>query len=80
VRRSFEVIASTPLDSVDRKAVNRDAVVACRVAGSGLYIKSLKRQLRRRRLTPPLLEHDLVAEMRGERQKVLPAPPSQSAT
>ena len=33
LRRSFEVIANTPLDSVDRRAVNRDAVVACRVAG-----------------------------------------------
>jgi hypothetical protein len=80
VRRSFEAIASTPLESVDRKTVNRDAVVACRVAGSGLYVKSLKRQLRRRRLTPPLLEHDLVAEMRGERQEVLPAPPSKFTT
>jgi predicted secreted protein len=80
VRRSFEAMAATPIDSVERKAVNRDAVVACRVTGSGLYVKSLERQLRRRRLTPPLLEHDLVAEMRGERQEVLPAPPNQSAT
>jgi predicted secreted protein len=80
VRRSFEVMANTPLDSVDRKTVNRDAVVACRLAGSGLYINSLKRQLRRRRLTPPLLEHDLVTEMRGERQQVLPTSPGKSAT
>jgi predicted secreted protein len=77
LRRSFEVMAATPIDSVDRRAINRDAVIACRVAGSGLYIKSLERQLRRRRLTSPLLEHDLVAEMRGEHQEVLPAPPSQ---
>jgi hypothetical protein len=77
LRRSFEVMAATPIDSVERRAVNRDAVIACRVAGSGLYIKSLERQLRRRRLTSPLLEHDLVAEMRGEHQEVLPAPPSQ---
>ena len=77
IRRSFEVMAATPINSVDRKAFNRDAVVACRVAGSGLYIKSLKRQLRRRGLTPSLLEHDLVAEMRGERQRVLSGPPSQ---
>jgi predicted secreted protein len=79
VRRSLEAIAATPIDSVERKAVNRDAVVACRVAGSGLYIRSLERQLRRRRLAPALLEHDLVAEMRGERQEVLPDPPSQAA-
>jgi predicted secreted protein len=77
LRRSLDVMATTPIDSVDRQAFNRDAVVACRVAGSGLYIKSLERQLRRRRLTPPLLEHDLVAEMRGERQEVLLRGPSQ---
>jgi hypothetical protein len=80
LRRSFEAMASIPVDSVDRRAVNRDAVVACRAAGSGYYIKAVQRQLRRRRLTPPLLEHDLVAEMRGERQEVLPASPVQSAT
>ena len=51
---------------------------ACRIAGAGLYVKSLERQLRRRGLTPPLLEHDLVAEMRGERQDVLPGPPSET--
>jgi predicted secreted protein len=75
IRRSFEVMAQTPPNSVDRKTINRDAVVACRVAGSGLYVRSLKRQLRRRGLTPPLLEHDLVAEMRGQHQQVFPTPP-----
>ena len=80
LRRSFEVMAATPIESVDRRAFNRDAVVACRVAGSGLYIRALERQLRRRGLTPSLLEHDLVAEMRGERQRVLSGPPSQPTT
>jgi predicted secreted protein len=78
MRRSFEVMAHTPIDSVDRGAINRDAVVACRVAGSGLYISSLERQLRRRRLTIPLLEHDLVAEMRGQRQQILSTSPGDS--
>lgn len=79
IRRSFEVMARTSPDSADRRAINRDAVVACRLAGSGLYISALKRQLRRRGLTPPLLEHDLVAEMRGQRQHVLPTSPGHSA-
>jgi hypothetical protein len=80
LRRSFEAMATIPIDSLDRGTVNRDAVVACRAAGSGLYIKAIKRQLRRRGLTPPLFEHDLVAEMRGERQEVLPPWPDQPAT
>ena len=75
MRRSFEVMAHTSPDSVDRKTINRDAVIACREAGEGLYISALKRQLRRRRLTIPLLEHDLVAEMHGRRQQVLPRSP-----
>jgi hypothetical protein len=79
IRRSFEAIAHTPPESVDRKTINRDAVIACRVAGSGFYIRSLRRQLARRGLTPPLLEHDLVAEMHGQRQQVLPPPPGSSA-
>lgn len=74
IRRSFEVMARTPLDSVDRKTFNREAVVACRVTGEGLYVRALKRQLRRRRLSVPLLEHDLVAEMHGQPQHVLKHP------
>ena len=79
IRRSFEVIAQTPPNSADRKTINRDAVIACRVAGSGFYIRSLKRQLDRRGLTPSLVEHDLVAEMHGQRQQVLPPPPERPA-
>jgi predicted secreted protein len=80
LRRSFEVIAHTPPDTVDRKTLNREAVAACRVAGSGLYISALKRQLRRRRLAVPLLEHDLVAEMRGQRQHLFSSLPGQAAS
>jgi len=54
--------------------VNRDVVLAARRAGTGIFIKALERELRRRGLAVPLFEHDLVAEMRGERQRVLDAP------
>jgi predicted secreted protein len=80
IHRSFEAIASIPVDHADRNAVNRDAVIACRKAGSGLYIRALERQLRRRRLTTALLEHDLIAELRGERQQVIPPTPRPSAS
>jgi hypothetical protein len=51
--------------------VNREVVLASRRAGSGIFIRSLQRRLRHRRLEVPLLEHDLVAEMRGEHQRLL---------
>jgi hypothetical protein len=35
------------------------------------FIKALDRELKRRRLTVPALEHALAAELRGERQAVL---------
>jgi predicted secreted protein len=79
IRRSFQAMARIPAGTADRDTVNRDVVVACREAGSGLYIRSLKRELRRRRLTTELLEHDLVAEMRGQPQQVLPKPGGDSA-
>jgi predicted secreted protein len=74
IRRSFEVMARTPPRHADRRTINRDVLVACRTAGQGLFVRALARELRRRRIEAPLLEHDLVAEMRGERQRVLPAP------
>jgi predicted secreted protein len=72
IRRSFEVMARTPPRHADRATINRDVLVACRNAGQGLFVRALARELRRRRIDVPLLEHDLVAEMRGERQRVLP--------
>ena len=71
IRRSFEAMAATPADGLDRNRVNREVVLACRQAGTGIFITSLRRQLRRRGLAVPLLEHDLIAEMRGQRQAVL---------
>jgi predicted secreted protein len=71
IRRSFEAMARTPAGAIDRRRVNRDVVLACRQAGAGIFIRSLQRQLRRRGLAVPLLEHDLVAEMHGQQQHVL---------
>jgi predicted secreted protein len=72
MRRSLDVIAAQAPESVDRSALNREAVVASRRAGAGIFTRALQRELRRRHLTVPLWEHDLVAEMRGEHQQVLP--------
>jgi predicted secreted protein len=74
IRRSFEAMASMPAGGFDRSRVNREVVLACRKAGAGMFIQSLQRQLRRRGLAAPLLEHDLAIEMRGERQRLLGDP------
>jgi predicted secreted protein len=74
LRRSLEAAAALPLESIDRATFNRDVVVACRVSGQGLYVRELRRQLDRKGLNVPFLEHDLVAEMRGESQTLALTP------
>lgn len=76
LRRSFEVLAGCPFACIDRETVNRRAVAACRVPGQGLFIRTLRRQLRRRGIEPQFLEHDLIAEMNGTPRAldVVPAP------
>lgn len=66
LRRSLEVVASCPLAQLTREVMNEQVVLACRTAGEGLFIRVLRRELRRRGLEVPMLEHDLVAELRGE--------------
>ena len=68
LRRSFEVIASCPVAELDRDTFNRRAIVDCRTAGEGLFLRTLALQLARRRLSIPFAEYDLVAEMRGAPQ------------
>ena len=74
LRRSLEAVAARPVESIDRPTFNREVVVACRVSGEGLYVRTLRRQLEAKGLDVPFLEHDLVAEMRGESQ-ALALPP-----
>lgn len=65
LRRSAAVLASCPLASLDRRTVNERAIAGCRIAGEGLFVHALRRELTRRGLDVPFAEHDLVAEMRG---------------
>jgi predicted secreted protein len=73
MRRSFEAVAACPLAAISRDKINECAVIRCRVAGEGLFIRSLRRQLSRRGLAIPLLEHDLVEEMHGQEARSLVA-------
>ena len=51
--------------------MNEQAVLGCRRPGEGRFIKALDRELKRRRLTVSVFEHDLAAELRGKRQAVI---------
>jgi uncharacterized protein YbbK (DUF523 family) len=73
LRASLEVVAACPAAALTRDVMNEQAVLGCRRPGEGLFITALDRELKRRRLTVPALEHDLAAELRGQRQAVLDA-------
>ena len=76
MRASLEVVASCPAAALTRDVMNERAVLGCRREGEGLFIAALDRQLRRRGLEVPALEHDLAAELRGSQQVLLTARPS----
>jgi predicted secreted protein len=66
--RAFECVAACPFAALRRQAINDDVLLACRTAGEGMFLRLLRLRLRRLRLDVPLLEHDLIAEMRGVAQ------------
>jgi uncharacterized protein YbbK (DUF523 family) len=68
MRRSFETIAACPLAAINTAMINERVVTACRVPGEGLFVRALRRQLRRRKIEVPFLEHDLIVEMQGRGQ------------
>jgi uncharacterized protein YbbK (DUF523 family) len=74
LRASLEVVAACPAAALTRDVMNEQAVLGCRRPGEGLFIKALDRQLKRRGKTVPALEHDLAAELRGQRQILLATP------
>ena len=71
LRASLDVVAACPAAALTRDVMNDKAVLDCRQAGAGLFVKALDRALARRRLTVDAFEHDLAAELRGQRQSVL---------
>jgi uncharacterized protein YbbK (DUF523 family) len=74
LRASLEVVAACPAAAMTRDVMNEQAVLGCRRAGEGLFIKALDRRLKHRRITVPALEHDLAAELHGKRQILLGTP------
>ncbi len=75
LRASLDVVAACPAAALTRDVMNDQAVLACRESGEGLFINALDKALKRRRLTVPAFEHDLAAELRGERQAAVASSP-----
>lgn len=75
LRASLEVVATCPAAALTREVMNERAVLGCRQPGEGMFVTALGRELKRRKVTVPAFEHDLVAELGGRRQTVLAGGP-----
>ena len=74
LRASLDVLAACPAASLTRQVMNDHAVLSCRRPGEGIFIHELDRQLKRRGIALPALEHDLAGELQGDVQPLLEAP------
>jgi uncharacterized protein YbbK (DUF523 family) len=64
VRRSVEVAAGCTVGATDAATFNTSLMSTAVNAGSGYFIKALRRGLKHRHLMIPFYEHDLVTELR----------------
>lgn len=71
LRAAGETLAGIDPSKVTRADFNRDVVASHVVTGRGLFMAELEARLARCRVTVPLLEHDLVAELAGTRSNVV---------
>lgn len=65
MRRTVQTLARCELSTLDRETFNREVIVGGVIAGQGLFVRALRRAIRRRGIDVPFLEHDLIAEVSG---------------
>jgi predicted secreted protein len=63
---AVEAMAACPLAALEREAFNRQVIAANVVAGEGLFVRQLRRALRRRGIQVPFQEHELLPTMRED--------------
>jgi uncharacterized protein YbbK (DUF523 family) len=67
MRRTVKAIARCDISTLERTSFNRKVIANNVVAGEGLFTRELRRALRQRGIAIPFLEHDLIAELSGQR-------------
>jgi uncharacterized protein YbbK (DUF523 family) len=63
VPQSLEVIADVDAATVDARSFNAALMGTARTDGDGLFMRAIRRGLRRRHIEVPFLEHDLAIEL-----------------
>lgn len=70
MKKSFEFYASNKIDNVNRDRFNHELYEKCLENGSGIFLKEIKKQMKKRNLQVPVYAHNLISEMQGEACKI----------
>lgn len=68
--KSFEFLANTEIDNLDRMKMNESGIKELLIKGKGFFIETLEGELRKKNITVRFYEHDLVSEMTGKKTKI----------
>ena len=72
LRAAGDALSALDVSGVTPEAFNRDVIRAGVVPGRGLFMEELAARLSRSRVAVTLIEHDLVAELRGAPSTAVP--------
>jgi len=70
IRRSFEFLANTDIDDLDRKRMNELGVNELIIEGKGFFIEAIEKELKKKNISVRFYEHDLSTEIKGEEIKI----------
>ncbi len=66
IKDSFEYLANTSVECINRKEMNEFYFKKSLIKGSGLFVEALRSELKKRDIEVKFYEHSLVSESQGE--------------
>jgi predicted secreted protein len=70
IGKSFEFLANTEMDDLDRNRMNELGVEELLIEGKGFFIEAIEKELKRKNINVRFYEHDLSSEIKGEAIKI----------
>ncbi|MBP1700027.1 MAG: hypothetical protein H6Q41_5215 [Deltaproteobacteria bacterium] len=70
IRKSFEFLANTNMDGLDRERMNELGVRELIIEGKGFFIEAIDKELKKKKINVRFYEHDLSSEIKGEEVKI----------
>jgi predicted secreted protein len=70
IKRSFEFLAKTNIENLDRNKMNEFGIKEIITKGEGIFIKMLKDGLKKKKIIVKFYEHDLISEINGKKTKI----------